>query len=381
VATRLAVSRIDAAGVRTPSGAVRYPAVLTRVGVLPYVVDSPEGPVTVRELRPPEEVFQAASLDTLRGAPLVVGHPAFIDAANWRTHVKGHVADDVSADASTGFVRGTVQASDAEVIARADAKELVEISCGYEADLEITSGVFNGEAYDAIQRNIRYNHVGLGPIDWGRAGNSVRLNLDSADGVSHYDEETMNKIRQARMDSGAAPANASAPKADTITHTIDIVALAADRDAKAKALEAANAKVTALEAERAALLAAQSTQQIGDAVSERIALLATAESLGVKCAVTDSADAIRIAVLAKLSPSTKCDGRTSDAIALSFEVATAAHAAAVASANASGARVDSAIGEDSADDDSDPIEEAKRKQDSRGSKGVRVFGGYAKGGK
>lgn len=376
MATRLAVSRIDAEGVRTPAGAMRYPAVLTRAGVLPYVVDGPDGPVTVRELRPPSEVFAPASLATLRGAPLVVGHPAFIDAANWRAHVKGHVAEDVSADEPAGFVRGTVQANDADVIARAESKELVEISCGYEADLEITSGVFNGEAYDAIQRNIRYNHVGLGPKDWGRAGNSVKLNLDSADGVSHYDEETMNRIRQARTDA----ADPKQPVVDTITHTIDIVALSADRDTKAKALEAANAKITALEAEKTALLAAQSTVQIGDAVSERIALLAQAESVGVKCPVTDSADTIRTKVLAKLSPSTRTDGRPSEAIAMSYEVAIAAHAeaSAKASAKASAGRVDSTLGEDP-DDGEDPIEAGKRKQDSRGAvSGVRIFGGYAK---
>ena len=38
----------------------------------------------------------------------------------------------------------------------------------------------DGTPYDRVQRNIRYNHVALGPRGWGRMGPRVRLRVDGA---------------------------------------------------------------------------------------------------------------------------------------------------------------------------------------------------------
>ena len=52
---------------------------------------------------------------------------------------------------------------------------LREISCGYDCELEMKPGTSpEGEKYDAIQRNIVINHIGLGPAGWGRAGSEVQ---------------------------------------------------------------------------------------------------------------------------------------------------------------------------------------------------------------
>ncbi len=51
------------------------------------------------------------------------------------------------------------------------------MSCGYTADVENASGVWMGMPYDAIQRNIRYNHIVL--TDKGRAGDNARIKIDS----------------------------------------------------------------------------------------------------------------------------------------------------------------------------------------------------------
>lgn len=50
---------------------------------------------------------------------------------------------------------------------RLDAGEVVEVSTGYFCDAEPVSGVFNGEAYTAIQRNLRPDHVALLPDEVG----------------------------------------------------------------------------------------------------------------------------------------------------------------------------------------------------------------------
>lgn len=43
------------------------------------------------------------------------------------------------------------------------------------------SGTYQGEDFDARQTNIRYNHVAIGPLGWGRAGRNVGLRLDALD--------------------------------------------------------------------------------------------------------------------------------------------------------------------------------------------------------
>lgn len=53
---------------------------------------------------------------------------------------------------------------------------LRELSLGYSLDLDETPGVWNGQPYDAIQRNIRINHLAL--VEKARAGEQARLNID-----------------------------------------------------------------------------------------------------------------------------------------------------------------------------------------------------------
>jgi hypothetical protein len=162
---------------RTPQGGVRVPAALTRVGVLTY--RNPDG-TTRLELRPPEEVFRADSLATLRSAPVTEGHGAWVTPENYQTAALGHVSDaSVRKDGDLVAAELVLQAGVA--LPRLDSGELSELSCGYTLDFDSTPGVWNGQRYDGVQRNIRYNHVALLPPGGGRAGRDVALRLDSAD--------------------------------------------------------------------------------------------------------------------------------------------------------------------------------------------------------
>ena len=87
------VTRIDVGSLdkfeRTPSGGLRIPAVLTRVGVLTY--RTPDGD-TVRELRPPEEVLDAASVASLEDAPVTDLHPPdLVKPETWKAYALGSV--------------------------------------------------------------------------------------------------------------------------------------------------------------------------------------------------------------------------------------------------------------------------------------------------
>lgn len=177
---RLDVLRIDGFA-RTDAGLLDVKGRLTRTGAFLYSDGSREW----REYRPPEEVFSEDALETLKGAPLTVGHPGKVTPDNWSALAKGHVRDDVRRDGN--FVQATVRVADAATIAAIEGGKLVELSCGYTAEVDEKPGEANGERYDAIQRNIRYNHVGLGAKGWGRAGSDVKLIMDSGVAISRLD--------------------------------------------------------------------------------------------------------------------------------------------------------------------------------------------------
>lgn len=159
------------------NGFLKAPVYATRVGVFRYV--KPDGSI-LRELRPSEEVFDQASMQSLAGVPVTNRHPAeLVDSKNSKRHMVGYTSDVIEKEAQ--FVKTAVTITDDSLIKEIEAKGLREVSCGYQCELEFTSGVFDGEEYDAIQRNIRYNHLAV--VDKGRAGPQVRLHLDADDAV------------------------------------------------------------------------------------------------------------------------------------------------------------------------------------------------------
>ena len=174
---RVDFHRLDARGIRrTPPGGIRADARLT-VGVFYYL--NPDGAVR-RELRHPDEVFHADSLATLEHAPVTNLHPpGLVTPATFQRDSVGHVSPGVRRDGA--YVAAEVVVQDAATVAGVRSGDLREVSCGYVCDLDPSPGEFEGERYDAVQRNIRYNHAALGPENWGRAGSDVALRLDGRD--------------------------------------------------------------------------------------------------------------------------------------------------------------------------------------------------------
>ena len=156
-------------------GSLAVPARISRIGCLEY--SSEEGPPFV-EYRDPSEVFALDALDSFKGITVTQLHPdTDVTPDNWRRHSIGHVADDVRAEGD--YVAATLVIKDPSAIKAIQAKELREISAGYWADVEVATGTYNGQTYDGVQKNIRGNHVALGPSDWGRSGPEVRIRIDA----------------------------------------------------------------------------------------------------------------------------------------------------------------------------------------------------------
>jgi hypothetical protein len=156
------------------------PATIARTGVQTYRrADGTE----VREYRAPDQVFSAESLATLGGIPITIDHPGAVTPANYRQHAVGHVSDLPAArktDASAEWVEAQLIVNDGATLARIDAGGDVPISMGYSADVVPQPGVApDGQHYDAVQMNVRFNHLALWPVGGPRAGAGARLRLDS----------------------------------------------------------------------------------------------------------------------------------------------------------------------------------------------------------
>jgi hypothetical protein len=172
------VRRFDVAELQKPqrldSGFLLVDSRISRIGVQVY---EDAGGGTHRELRSPEEVFSPESIKSFEQVPVTNTHPpTLLRADDAKQHAVGNVGP-VRKD-SDRFLAAPLMIWDKEAIAYAEAGR-VEVSCGYSCDLVPESGVWQGEAYDAIQKNIRGNHVAL--VDSGRAGPEVRIRLDSGD--------------------------------------------------------------------------------------------------------------------------------------------------------------------------------------------------------
>jgi hypothetical protein len=166
---------------RTAIGGLVAKANLTRTGILEY--RAPDGSVR-RELRHPDDVFDHDSLDSLAHATVTDDHPGKVTTDNWRGESIGHIAGRPERSPETTasgdqMVQGEVHIQHGPAVAKADKGSLKEASCGYACQYDGTPGEYRGQRFDGRQRNIRYNHVALGPPGWGRAGPEVSMRLDS----------------------------------------------------------------------------------------------------------------------------------------------------------------------------------------------------------
>lgn len=277
------LDRLDGSKIRRDNrGGIRCPATPTRTGIFKYRnVDGS----TRRELRHPDEVFKADSLESLVGVPVTVGHPEGpVTAASWKKHSVGFVADRVTHDER--LVHTEVSVQDSAAVSAIDGKSLVELSCGYECNLEMTPGIYEGENYDCIQRDIVYNHLALLPEGTARAGSVARLHTDMGELVEDTDNVYSMDLEQALAALAASRAECDSLRAD-----------------------AANAKSRADAAE-----AASKPEVVAKLVEAGLKLREDARSvLGAGVKLPDSDEAIHVAVITKHAPGFKFDAATMDA--------------------------------------------------------------------
>jgi hypothetical protein len=295
---------------RTPQGGIRVAAAVARVGVLSYRnADGSER----RELRLPEDVFHADSMASLAGAPVTDLHPPeLVSPGNYRTYAAGHVAEGSARQDGDLLVADlVVQAGDVADLILTGARK--DVSCGYVCELEESSGEYQGERYDFIQRNIRQNHVALGPSGWGRSGSAVSLRLDSAgDGLPPRPEvppvaDTYERIDGVDYPVGTPPHDAAVKRRDA-AHA----ALQARADVAESQIAALQKRVDELEAE---------VKDAEASADRKIELMRVADGLGVEVPEGADESAIMMAVVKKAHPDMDLEGKSPEYLAAAYDLA------------------------------------------------------------
>lgn len=125
----------------------------------------------VRVFRPAAEVFHKDALASLAHRPITLDHPSVaVNSANWKAHAVGDVGDEVMRDGE--FVRVPIKIMDADAITSLKSNRS-EFSLGYTAEMMPQTGVHDGQAYDFVAKNFRYNH--LAAVSRARGGESLRI--------------------------------------------------------------------------------------------------------------------------------------------------------------------------------------------------------------
>ena len=306
--------QVTFAATKTAEGFIRDTPIVGRAGILLYRnADGTER----REYRPPEEAFKADSLASLMGKPITIGHKAYVTAGN-----AAQVAP-VGSVLSAGRQDGNNIVADIVVYnLDTDSREL---SCGYTLTLDETPGITpDGQRYDAVQRNIVYNHLAIVPQ--GRAG-VARLNMDGEQVIDEEDnskeDNKMAEMTKIRLDSGIEYECAPEVK-------VEIEKMRKDSADAKKEFDKLQAKFDALDAElkkeqegRKAD-AEKAKANFDGAIKARVELLKVAEAHKVVNADSMTDTEIKMAVIkAVRGDAINLNGKSADYIEAAFDMAKA----------------------------------------------------------
>lgn len=156
---------------------------ISKVGVFPYsgAQIDPEGemglePNKIYQIyRPEDELSHPETAESFKLLPFTDEH-AMLGAEEdgmmpaEKKGVHGVIGEDVYYD--DGYLKGNLKIFSGKLSKLIDGGK-VELSIGYRCLYDMTTGVYNGQKYDGVQRSIRGNHLAL--VDEGRSGHDVAV--------------------------------------------------------------------------------------------------------------------------------------------------------------------------------------------------------------
>lgn len=177
---------------------------IARTGIQQYLGSEMGRPdlAVVNVYRPEAEVFDQASMASFAYRPITDDHPTVaVTSKNSKELARGWSDGEVARDGHR--LRVPMMLTDQGLIDKVMADKR-ELSAGYTCDLKWEPGTTpEGLTYDAIQTNIRANHIAV--VQRGRAGKECRIG-DSADlwgsapNTAAHDKETTMTLRTVLVD-------------------------------------------------------------------------------------------------------------------------------------------------------------------------------------
>lgn len=316
---------------RTGDGYLVADARVARTGIQQYLgseLGRPEMPV-VRVYRPEAEVFSQDAMRSYAHRPVTIEHPAkMVDATTWKGVAAGQTGEDVVRDGEC--VRVPLVLMDAAAIkAYEDGKR--ELSMGYTAEIVFQDGMTpDGQPYDAVQTQLRMNHLAL--VDRARGGAELRIGDGRAPGERYSSadipspkENAMSNTKTVLVDGlSVETTDAGAQAITKLQQQVNDSAQAlADAQAKHQAeLADRDAKLAKAEAERDdAKAKVLSDADLDKRVAARADLISTAKAIH-DADYTGKSDAdIRKTALAGKFGQAVVDGKSDAYLEARFDIA------------------------------------------------------------
>lgn len=172
---------------------------ISKVGVFDYLgaeIGAPVPDKIYRVLRPPEELASEETINSFKLTPFIIEHEMLGKYATpaEKKGIQGVIGENVYFDPP--YLRANIKIFSDVALSNIDSGK-IDLSPGYRSKYEFTSGIYEGQPYDAIQRHLRGNHLAL--VDEGRTGPDVAvqdhlvITIDTKELIRMNEEENKEK--------------------------------------------------------------------------------------------------------------------------------------------------------------------------------------------
>ena len=264
----------------------------------------------VRVMRPETEVFSTDSLSSFVGKPMTNDHPSEpVTAETWKRDAIGSIGEEVMRDGD--YIRVPLIMMDAAAIEDYKAGKR-ELSMGYEADIEFVDHA----DYDAIQKNIRINHIAL--VDKGRAG-GAKIGDAGGQKTNGQSQKTEVKTMTKKVKFGDVTIEVSEQAAEAIDALTEQLKQAkeeaqASADAKDKELAEKDGEIEKLKGN------SMTADKLDAAIAERVAIIADAKKIADLDYSKKSPNEIRRAAVAAVIGDDKLKDKSDAYVEARFDV-------------------------------------------------------------
>lgn len=320
-----------------PSGFMSLLANLTRTGIFVYQQIDPDGTVKIlRQLRLAEEQNEEM-MKTLSGLPLTNNHPdELVSPENASDYIVGMTSDQpkkILAPVRNGdgtdeeFIQQRLTVFNKDTMQDINRKRKSQISLGYQCQLDFTPGVYKGQEYDCVQRNIRVNHVSL--VQNARGGSNCKLILDGEEQTINLDGVSIDENIPKEENVKTFILDGKEYKVEDDVYSL-LTSLKTQCDeaeekisSKEKTLERLTAQKDDLESKIKVQNDEDDTAKFREAVKARVSLESQASKVLDESVALDGLSEIEIKkkVVKKLRPSLLLDGKSEDYVDARYEIA------------------------------------------------------------